>query len=181
MTNEEASAVQSKAVSFMEERVELDRSLAQDPPADFFYNWSEIARFRNPEDAWHNPRIELDGLKVDDLVEGCLLRLAPWRPHANLPHGAFVMTLATMPWNNFQWTPSPLCGGVGTGLLKGLEMNELAASRDGVIYLHSVPSAIMFYHRLGFVPLRNVEGGLMEMGYPASLLTGSRRSDEQED
>lgn len=91
---------------------------------------------------------EWQGLAMTTTV-GYVARLAP-----DVGQGlVYVKYIESAPWNSKSMTRTPRFSVVGARLIEAVARQSIDAGFDGRVGLHSLPTAQLFYERLGFVNL----------------------------
>ena len=65
----------------------------------------------------------------------------------------YVKYLESAPWNLKSMTSTPRFSAVGVRLMEAAVRQSIDEGRNGRLALHSLPSAQLFYDKLGFVNL----------------------------
>lgn len=107
--------------------------------------------FEKVEESAHLLSCPTIGIECEGQVQGLMMVLTDGyfsrvRGQERFPL-AYVMYLATAPWNYRPLTPIPRYAGVGTVLLGAAVQLSLEAGFKGRIGLHSLPQAEPFYER----------------------------------
>lgn len=126
------------------------------------------AWFEKVEESAHLLSCPTVGIECDGQVQGLMMVLTDGffsrvRGQERLPL-AYVMYLATAPWNYHPLTPNPRYAGVGTMLLGVAVELSLEAGFKGRIGLHSLEQAEPFYERHGMVCL-GIDAAKQHMKY----------------
>jgi hypothetical protein len=109
----------------------------------------------------------------DEMIQGAIIYRADGRSILEPDQGAvFVEYIATAPHNRDKYAKNPLYRGVGEGLILLAALQSYNWGSGGRIVLGSLPGAVNFYKKQGFVETNQREDRIVYYELPSEVAIG---------